>query len=109
MAFQGSKTDENRLIRESRNLRKTRKSCFLFGILTGGHQDVSVVNEFKRGRRWRQFVRVMGQQKQMLQQVLDASSVVPDYDLAITSRTIRFRCYYRYPDAHSGSPQSGEA
>ncbi len=42
-----------------------------------------LVNELKRRPQVQTVVCVTGQHKQMLQQVLDAFSVVPDYDLAI--------------------------
>ena len=65
-----------------------------------------LVNELKRRPQVQTVVCVTGQHKQMLQQVLDAFSVVPDYDLAIMQPN---QTYYRCPDAHSGSPQSGKA
>ena len=86
-----------------------KKIMLVFGTRPEAIKMCPLVNELKRRSQVQTVVCVTGQHKQMLQQVLDAFSVVPDYDLAIMQPNQTFRCYYRYPDAHSGSPQSGEA
>ena len=80
-----------------------KKIMLVFGTRPEGIKMCPLVNELKRRPQVQTVVCVTGQHKQMLQQVLDAFSVVPDYE------PDAFRCYYRYPDAHSGSSQSGEA
>lgn len=87
-----------------------KKIMLVFGTRPEGIKMCPLVNELKRRPQVQTVVCVTGQHKQMLQQVLDAFSVVPDYDLAIMQpEPDAFRCYYRYPDAHSGGSQSGEA
>lgn len=60
-----------------------KKIMLVFGTRPEGIKMCPLVNELKRRPQVQTVVCVTGQHKQMLQQVLDAFSVVPDYDLAI--------------------------
>ena len=60
-----------------------KKIMLVFGTRPEAIKMCPLVNELKRRPQVQTVVCVTGQHKQMLQQVLDAFSVVPDYDLAI--------------------------
>ena len=60
-----------------------KKIMLVFGTRPEGIKMCPLVNELKRRPQVQTVVCVTGQHKQMLQQVLEAFSVVPDYDLAI--------------------------
>ncbi len=60
-----------------------RKVMLVFGTRPEGIKMCPLVLELKQRQNVQTVVCVTGQHRQMLQQVLDAFSVVPDYDLAI--------------------------
>lgn len=60
-----------------------KKVMLVFGTRPEGIKMCPLVLELKQRKNVQTVVCVTGQHRQMLQQVLDAFSVVPDYDLAI--------------------------
>ena len=60
-----------------------KKVMLVFGTRPEAIKMCPLVNELKRRKKVRTIVCVTGQHRQMLDQVLEAFSVVPDYDLSI--------------------------
>lgn len=60
-----------------------KKVMLVFGTRPEAIKMCPLVNELKRRRKLNTVVCVTGQHRQMLDQVLEAFSVVPDYDLSI--------------------------
>ena len=60
-----------------------KKVMLVFGTRPEAIKMCPLVNEFKKNKEVETIVCVTGQHRQMLDQVLEAFNVVPDYDLSI--------------------------
>jgi UDP-N-acetylglucosamine 2-epimerase (non-hydrolysing) len=66
-----------------REIRAMKKIMLVFGTRPEAIKMCPLVNELKKRKNVETIVCVTGQHRQMLDQVLEAFSVVPDYDLSI--------------------------
>ena len=66
-----------------------KKVMLVFGTRPEAIKMCPLVNELKRRSGIRTLVCVTGQHRQMLDQVLEAFAVVPDYDLSIMKERTR--------------------
>ena len=62
----------------------------VFGTRTEAIKMCPLINELKRHSEINTVVCVTGQHRQMLDQVLDAFNVVPDYDLSVMKISRRY-------------------
>ena len=69
--------------RKEKDIKCMKKVMLVFGTRPEAIKMCPLVNELKSRENIQTIVCVTGQHRQMLDQVLEAFSVVPDYDLSI--------------------------